>query len=138
MKRTRDEELCQCMKPAVKKTVTKESDNKGRTFWSCRSRGCAFFQWTTDLPKNWFQEAQEKKRAKKPGCQCKQGPRRVETKKAGANKGRWFLSCESCNFFQWDSPVVVLAAADTPETPWTLPVPDYTITIPDGWDFNIN
>ena len=136
MKRTRDEEMCDCMKPAIKRTVTKDSDNKGRTFWSCQSRGCSYFQWGLDRPKNWLQLAQDKarekqkKRLKLAGCQCKQGPRRAETKKAGPNQGRWFLSCALCDFFQWESPVVARALlGETEEAPRVLPAPDYTITI---------
>ena len=136
MKRTRDEEMCDCMKPVIKRTVTKDSGNKGRTFWSCQSRGCSYFQWGLDRRKNWLQLAQDKarekqkKRVKVAGCHCKQGPRRMETLKAGPNEGRWFLSCRPCDFFQWDSPVVVRALLEeTAEAPRALPVPDYTITI---------
>ena len=126
-------ERCQCMKAAVVKTVTRDSDNKGKTFWACRSRECSFFAWTMDAPKNWLEQAQEKK-TKKSGCQCKQGPRRRQTVKEGKNKGRWFLSCEKCDFFQWDSPT--LAQPTVPEEkPRTRS--DFTVTVPVDWDWKI-
>ena len=109
--------LCLCAKPVVKKTARMENANKGRTFWSCPARmgeGCGFFEWTDDAPKNWLTMAHEKKaRADKAGCQCKQGPVRRQSMKENANKGRWYLSCTPCNFFQWDSPVVEQPAAET-------------------------
>ena len=37
----------------------------------------------------------------KPTC-CSVGPRRLQVKKEGNNKGRFFWSCEPCKFFQWD------------------------------------
>lgn len=39
---------CRCDEPAVEKTVTKESDNKGRKFFTCskgQDGGCGFFEW---------------------------------------------------------------------------------------------
>jgi DNA topoisomerase-3 len=43
---------CNCSEPAVEKTVMKESENKGRKFYSCRDGkdGCGFFEWMDDNP----------------------------------------------------------------------------------------
>ena len=32
-------------------TVTKESANKGRKFWSCRTARCGFFEWDDEPPR---------------------------------------------------------------------------------------
>ncbi|GLB36997.1 putative introduces a single-strand break via transesterification at a target site in duplex DNA [Lyophyllum shimeji] len=45
-----NERLCKCNLPAAQRTVTKESENKGRTFWACpngksQDGGCGFFEW---------------------------------------------------------------------------------------------
>ncbi|KAK7005830.1 DNA topoisomerase 3 [Favolaschia claudopus] len=41
-----DEDVrCKCNAPAVQRTVTKESETKGKKFWTCESRGCTFFAW---------------------------------------------------------------------------------------------
>jgi DNA topoisomerase-3 len=40
--------FCLCAKPSVERTVTKESSNKGRSFYVCaagRDNGCDFFEW---------------------------------------------------------------------------------------------
>ncbi|KAI1795621.1 DNA topoisomerase [Ganoderma leucocontextum] len=40
------EPQCDCGIPAAERTVTKESVNKGRKFWTCgNSQTCQFFQW---------------------------------------------------------------------------------------------
>ncbi|KAI0775801.1 DNA topoisomerase [Trametes elegans] len=43
---------CDCGVPAAERTVTKESANKGRRFWTCgQNQTCQFFQWF-DGPSN--------------------------------------------------------------------------------------
>ena len=32
-------------------TVSKESTNKGRKFWSCRGARCGFFEWDDEPPR---------------------------------------------------------------------------------------
>jgi hypothetical protein len=39
---------CDCGVPAGERTVTKESVNKGRQFWTCETKACQFFQWKDD------------------------------------------------------------------------------------------
>jgi DNA topoisomerase-3 len=40
---------CNCSVPAGARTVTKESANQGRKFWTCGKGGeCDFFQWADD------------------------------------------------------------------------------------------
>jgi hypothetical protein len=36
---------CDCGELAGQRTVTKESINKGRRFWTCETRKCQFFEW---------------------------------------------------------------------------------------------
>ncbi|RCH94834.1 DNA topoisomerase, partial [Rhizopus stolonifer] len=39
---------CQCNKPSVKRTVTSQTENHGRPFYTCaagRDQGCRFFEW---------------------------------------------------------------------------------------------
>ncbi|KAJ3645178.1 hypothetical protein Zmor_022858 [Zophobas morio] len=47
-----DNELkCNCDTPAVRRTVSKEGPNKGRTFYCCpkpMGQGCGFFQWADE------------------------------------------------------------------------------------------
>ena len=138
--------LCLCAKPVVKKTARMENANKGRTFWSCPVRmgeGCGFFEWTDDAPKNWLTMAHEKKaRTDNAGCHCKPGPARRQSTRENVNKGRWYLSCTPCDFFQWDSPVVEQPAAgteakkekDEKEEPTASPETGYSIDSP-GYNF---
>lgn len=36
---------CKCGVVAAERTVTKESNNKGRRFWTCGTSECEFFEW---------------------------------------------------------------------------------------------
>src|SRR3989338_7174839 len=38
---------CDCGEDAVSQIVRKEGPNKGRSFYSCPSRSCKFFKWST-------------------------------------------------------------------------------------------
>ncbi|XP_020500742.2 endonuclease 8-like 3 isoform X1 [Labrus bergylta] len=81
-------------RPAVLRTVHKDGDNKGRTFYSCslpRETKCDFFEWAdTHFP---F---------------CHHGKRCLmrTVLKLGPNNGRNFYTCsfqkgKQCDFFQW-------------------------------------
>ena len=123
--------MCGCAVGPKKLEVKKDGPNKGNNYLSC-----GLFEWRYQRPKNWFESATAKRlKTGTEGCHCKGGPRRQQTQKEGANKFRWFLACKDCDFFQWDGPVV--------EQPITaevqlavLPKSDYTITVPDEWDWN--
>ena len=46
--------MCKCNEEGILKTVSKESDNKGRKFWSCRKSEparCEFFEWDDEPPR---------------------------------------------------------------------------------------
>ena len=125
---------CGCAIGPTKLEVKKAGPNQGKSYWSCRN--CGLFEWIYERPKNWLEAAAAKRvKAEREGCHCKGGPRRQQTQKEGANKGRWFLSCHDCDFFQWDGPAVAqpITAEVQPPAP---PKSDYTITVPDDWDWN--
>ena len=125
--------LCACAVGPKKCEVKKDGPTHGKSFWSCRT--CGLFEWIPERPKNWLESAAAKRvKAEREGCHCKGGPRRQQTQKEGANKGRYFLSCRDCDFFQWDGPALeqpITAEVQLPAPPKS----DYTITIPDDWDF---
>ena len=125
---------CGCAVRPTKLEVKKTGPNQGKHYWSCRT--CGLFEWIYKRPKNWLEAAAVKRvKTETAGCQCKGGPRRQQTQKEGANKGRWFLSCRDFDFFQWDG--LALEQPITAEV--QLPAPpksDYTITVPDDWDWN--
>ena len=126
---------CGCAAGPTKLEVKKAGPNQGKHYWSCRT--CGLFEWIYQRPKNWLESAAAKRvKAETAGCHCKSGPRRQQTQKEGANKGRWFLACNDCDFFQWDSPVVEqpIAAEVQPPAP---PKSDFTITVPHDWDWSI-
>ncbi|KAG8941767.1 hypothetical protein FRC00_012207 [Tulasnella sp. 408] len=39
------ETLCDCGEPAAERSVTRETANKGRKFWTCETKKCQFFEW---------------------------------------------------------------------------------------------
>ncbi|KAG8819991.1 DNA topoisomerase [Serendipita sp. 399] len=48
-----DARQCRCKKDAIERTVTKEGQNKGRTFWKCSNpedSQCKFFEWGDEPP----------------------------------------------------------------------------------------
>ncbi|CAG0892825.1 unnamed protein product [Darwinula stevensoni] len=83
-------------KACLKKTVSKQGDNKGRLFYTCSVQGkdkCNFFQW-----------------ADEHHPVCNHGKRSVvrQVMKCNANNGREFYCCPNpkasqCEFFQWVS-----------------------------------
>ena len=126
--------MCGCAVGPTKLEVKKAGPNQGKHYWSCRT--CGLFEWIYERPKNWLESAAGKRvKAEREGCQCKSGPRRQQTQKEGVNKGRWFLSCHDCDFFQWDGPAVAqpITAEVQPPAP---PKSDFTITLPDDWDWS--
>ena len=121
--------LCGCAVGPTKLEVKKTGPNQGKHYWSCRT--CGLFEWIYERPKNWLESAAAKRvKAETAGCHCKGGPRRQQTQKEGVNKGRYFLACKDCDFFQWDGPVVAEVQLPAP------PKSDYTITVPCDWDWN--
>ena len=127
---------CGCAAGPTKLEVKKAGPNQGKHYWSCRT--CGLFEWIYERPKNWLESAAVKRvKADTAGCHCKGGPRRFQTQKEGANKDRWFLACKDCDYFAWDSSVVEqpTLVATKVQRP-TPPKSDYTITIPDDWDWN--
>ncbi|KAI0779452.1 DNA topoisomerase [Fomes fomentarius] len=121
---------CDCGMTAAERTVTKESANKGRKFWTCGdNQTCQFFQWF-DGPSNSSNTFASTSRApsasssavpaKRPfnsigcsanvgserRCQCDLTPVLKETT-TGANKGKKFWSCPNqsrqaqCRYFEW-------------------------------------
>ncbi|KAF8149452.1 DNA topoisomerase [Crassisporium funariophilum] len=46
---------CKCNEEGIMQTVSRESENKGRKFWTCRkgeSARCGFFEWDDEPPRN--------------------------------------------------------------------------------------
>ena len=129
-----DRPLCGCAVGPTKLEVKKAGPNQGKHYWSCRT--CGLFEWIYERPKNWLESASVKRvKAETAGCHCKGGPRRQQTQKDGVNKGRHFLACKDCDFFQWDGPVVEQPITTAVELP-ARPKSDYTITVPENWDWN--
>lgn len=46
--------VCACGNEAIRRTVVKDGDNRGRKFWKCETGDCKFFQWADQRPS--FQE----------------------------------------------------------------------------------
>jgi DNA topoisomerase III len=66
---------CKCNEESILLTVTKESANKGRKFWSCRSARCGFFEWDdeparTVLPGIMAPRAEAFNPKSGPGSEC--------------------------------------------------------------------
>ena len=84
--------LCDCGKPAKKRTVVKEGPNKGRQMLLCDAddteNKCKFFTMY-------------------PHCDCRGQPATKKTSNSSANPGREYWGCGSrprqgqCKFFEW-------------------------------------
>ncbi|KAJ7130833.1 hypothetical protein C8R43DRAFT_1025125 [Mycena crocata] len=116
-----DEDVrCNCNAPAVQRTVTKESESKGRKFWTCELKGCQFFKWVDDppIPSGSGSRSIPAKRSY-PGqqdsgdggpirkCKCELTAVQKIVVKESANQGRKFWKCPNaqgaeCGFFEWD------------------------------------
>lgn len=89
---------CKCGVDAILLEVRKESPNKGKKFYTCKSRACDFFQW---------QEQQDIQTNRNIGqlvqCSCGKNAAFFEVRKEGPNKGRKFFTCKerTCDFFKW-------------------------------------
>ncbi|KAI0697280.1 DNA topoisomerase [Cytidiella melzeri] len=116
---------CDCKVPAGMRTVQKDSNNKGRQFYTCgKNAACAFFQWVDEpvagpsrpsiplpsrartLPSAPTTSTADNSQEKL--CQCEPPSRAAfrEVMKEGSNKGRHFYACRKpqgsqCNFFEW-------------------------------------
>ena len=40
-----DTPMCQCNVPSVQFTVSKDGPNKGKLFYTCKTKACKYFQW---------------------------------------------------------------------------------------------
>ncbi|KAJ7899090.1 hypothetical protein B0H13DRAFT_1718273 [Mycena leptocephala] len=116
-----DEIRCNCNAPAVQRTVTKESESKGKKFWTCETRGCSFFKWVEDpapvasgsrsIPAKRSYSGLQDSGVEEggPGRRCKCDLTAVQRTvvKDGPNKGRKFWKCPNvqgaeCGMFEWD------------------------------------
>lgn len=110
---------CDCNKPAVSRTVSKEGPNNGRTFFCCSlpqddSSRCTFFAWEDEGPttssSTTFNHRQESSSSTSaPMCGCGQPAIQRRVIKEGVNKGRLFYKCAAssgndsagCGFFEF-------------------------------------
>jgi DNA topoisomerase-3 len=127
---TSAEPNCTCGVPAAQRTVTKESMNKGRQFWTCgASRACDFFEWcdgpssaaagpstsvsrmappsTVPTKRAYTTSASQANEGAGRRCGCEMPAVQKTVFKEGANQGRQFWTCskgeaERCKFFEWD------------------------------------
>ncbi|CED85438.1 prokaryotic type i dna topoisomerase [Phaffia rhodozyma] len=116
---------CGCMKPAVERTVLRDTANKGKRFWACsapQGEGCGFFEWIDDVsgepqrqsgpiaPSNHRPVQQQRTNSNRGDilrCQCNLTAVQRTVNKEGPNKGRVFWVCPNseaarCKFFEWD------------------------------------
>ncbi|KAI0675385.1 DNA topoisomerase [Trametes maxima] len=131
---------CDCGVTAAERTVTKESANKGRTFWTCgQNQTCQFFQWTdgpsgtssTLVPSSsstrvgsstsTYSSSSTVIPSKRPRsslsaerrCQCDL----TAVLKSVASTGRKYWTCPNgsraakCNYFEWSNDDEVEASA---------------------------
>jgi hypothetical protein len=127
--------LCDCLKPAVQRTVVKRGPTHGRVFWGCGDfnaaqpdkKGCSFFKWVGDAP---LKPSSVASSAAGPECKCGEPSVMLTVSRPGPYSGRTFYRCrnglvnlgteskESCDFFKWIDPAVSAAAApDAPSSP---------------------
>ncbi|KAH8553410.1 DNA topoisomerase [Umbelopsis sp. PMI_123] len=110
---------CDCNRPSVSRTVSKEGPNNGRTFFCCSlpqddSSRCNFFTWeeeaTTTSSSSTLNHRQESSGSSSaPMCGCGQPAVQRRVIKEGANKGRLFYKCAAsfsndntgCGFFEF-------------------------------------
>ena len=115
--------LCQCQKPAVRLTVSKEGANKGRPFFTCPdNRACSFFEWADEGAASGGTKSSSKCRSAKstktkssskssaparkktknqgqpetpnmPNCSCQRPSVQFTVRKEGPNQGRQFFTC---------------------------------------------
>ncbi|KAI0339862.1 prokaryotic type I DNA topoisomerase [Trametopsis cervina] len=114
------EVFCDCQVPAVIRTVQRETNNKGRQFYTCSQDGsCGFFQWLDEpraapappprsrtMPSASSLNVADLSAEKT--CSCEPPARAAfrEVIKDGPNKGRHFYTCRKpqgsqCGFFEW-------------------------------------
>ncbi|KAJ7772745.1 DNA topoisomerase [Mycena maculata] len=112
---TGEEIRCNCNAPAVQRTVTRESESKGKKFWTCETRGCQFFKWVEDpgsIASGSGSRTIPAKRAYsgvRPlrKCRCEMTAVQKTVVKESPNQGRKFWKCPNvqgaeCGFFEWD------------------------------------
>lgn len=110
---------CDCNKPAVSRTVSKEGPNNGRTFFCCSlpqddGSRCSFFAWedegpTTSSSSSFNHRQESSSSTSAPICGCGQPAIQRRVIKEGVNKGRLFYKCAAsfgndsagCGFFEF-------------------------------------
>lgn len=115
---------CQCGQEAAERTVTRETTNKGRKFWTCADSKCEFFDW---FPQSTQKNTKKRKvsaevtligdhslnpicmksEADTRQCKCNLDAVSRTVTKEGANLGKTFWTCtkpqdQQCGFFEWD------------------------------------
>lgn len=102
--------VCGCGKIAVKRIVSKDGPNKGRSFAVCpnpKDSACPFFSWLDEDPSNSSKIPQRSnsKFGHDEICQCGMVAVR-DTAKSGANAGRAYYRCSKtvkrCGFWEWE------------------------------------
>ncbi|KAJ7451735.1 DNA topoisomerase [Mycena galericulata] len=114
---------CNCNAPAVQRTVTKESESKGKKFWTCETRSCPFFKWVEDpgpvasgsgsrtIPTkrsySGRQDSDDGGGMSIRKCKCDLTAVQKTVVKESPNQGRKFWKCPNaagaeCGFFEWD------------------------------------
>jgi hypothetical protein len=125
-----DNPMCKCGISSRSGVTRKEGVNNGRTFYSCskgRNEGCDFFEWQDESNKQTHPQAVPNNQPEMhathhqprqshehilaaeeaaPNCKCHLPSKLVQTKKQGANFGRFFYTCSKgreggCDYFQW-------------------------------------
>lgn len=126
--------------------VKKEGPNKGKLFLRCPVDGCKHFEWmnaeedgevTTVAKKPEATGSRHGEVQKEPCPDCKGVVKIWESRKEGANKGRWFFSCngkggngeKGCGFFQWDE---AEASPDSEPEPVVQRTETFAVEIPVG------
>ena len=133
--------------------VKKEGPNKGRLFLRCPVDGCKHFEWmnveedgevttttTTPVAKKPTEPAGSRHgQAQSDPCPDCGGVVKVwESRKEGANKGRWFFTCngktggngeKGCGFFQWEE---TDPSPDSEPEPPVVRTETFAVEIPKG------
>ncbi|KAL3895782.1 MAG: hypothetical protein SGCHY_004492 [Lobulomycetales sp.] len=100
---------CDCNQAAVQRTVRKDGQNQGRSFFACGNSGsCDFFQWADEKasqsPRKKQRIPEDTMQGSDCVCDCNVPAALKTVRKEGPNEGRMFHSCGrsgACNFFQW-------------------------------------
>ncbi|KAG8969678.1 DNA topoisomerase [Tulasnella sp. 419] len=118
---------CRCGVQAVERTVTRESQNKGRKFWKCgNGDACDFFEWfdgpsgksdggigdmNKSIPAKRNASSALNSAVPTKRCKCDLTAVSRTVMKEGPTQGKMFWTCPNsqnarCGFFEWDEPSV--------------------------------